>query len=62
LSQTLLTTQGFNQVGQKAFGTIALKVRLDNLYTDALFHVIDVDTSYNALFGHPWLHISKAIA
>jgi len=62
LSPTLLTIQGFNQVGQKALGTIALKVELDNLYTDALFHVIDADTSYNALLGRPRLHTSKAIA
>jgi len=62
LSLTLLTIQGFNQVGQKALGTIALKVELDNLYTDALFHIIDVDTSYNALHGRPWLHTNKAIA
>ena len=32
LSLTLLTIQGFNQVGQKTLGTIALKVELDNLY------------------------------
>ena len=49
-------------MGQKVLGTVALKVELDNLYTDALFHVIDVDTSYNALLGRPWLHTSKAIA
>ena len=49
-------------MGQKALGTVALKVELDNLYTDALFHVIDADTSYNALLGRPWLHTSKAIA
>jgi len=62
LSPTLLTTKGFNQVGQKSLGIVALKVELDNLYTDALFHVIDADTSYNALLGRPWLHTSKAIA
>lgn len=62
LSPTLLTIQGFNQVGQKALGTIALKVELDDLYTDALFHVIDADTSYNALLGRPWLHTSRVIA
>ena len=62
LSPTLLTIQGFNQVGQKALGTIALKVELDNLYTDVLFHVIDADTSYNALLGWPWFYTSKAIA
>ena len=60
LSPTLLTMQGFNQVGQKTLGTIALKVELDNLYTNALFHVIDADNSYNALLGRPWLHTSKA--
>ena len=49
-------------MGQKALGTVALKVELDNLYIDALFHVIDADTSYNALPGRPWLHTSKAIA
>jgi len=51
LSPTLVTIQGFNQVRQKALDTIALKVKLDNLYTNALFHVIDADTSYNALLG-----------
>ena len=54
--------QGFNQVGQKALGTIAWKVELDNIYTDVLFHVIDANTSYNALLGQPWLHTYKAIA
>jgi len=49
-------------VGQKALGTIALKAKLDNLYTNALFHVIDTDTSYSALLRRPWLHTSKAIA
>ena len=45
LSPILPTIQGFNQAGQKALGTIALKVELDDLYTDAFFHVINADTS-----------------
>ena len=49
LSPTLLTIQGFNQVEQKVLGTIALKVKPNDLHTDALFYVIDVGTSYNAL-------------
>jgi len=49
-------------VGQITLGTIALKVGLDDLYTDALFHVIDANTSYNTLLGLPWLHTSKPIA
>ena len=39
-----------------------MKVELDDLYVDALFHVIDADTSYNALLERPWLHTSKVIA
>jgi len=62
LSQPLLTIQGFNLMGKKALGTIALKVELDKLYTDAVFHVIDTDTSYNDLLEQPWLRTSQAIA
>jgi len=62
LSPTLLTIQRFNLVWQKALGTIALKVEIDGLYTDAFFYVIDADTSYNALLGWPWFYTSKAIA
>ena len=61
LSPTMLTIQGFNQVGQKAMGTISLKVVMEDLYTDTLFHVIDANTSYNALLGRPWLHSSKSL-
>ena len=49
-------------MGEKALGAIALKVELDDLYTDVLFHVIDADTSYHALLGRPRLHTSNAIA
>ncbi|KAL8161731.1 hypothetical protein V2J09_013220 [Rumex salicifolius] len=52
--------QRFNQVGQRAMGSIALKVMNDDIYKDALFHLIDADTSYNALPGRPWLHASKS--
>ncbi|CAL2227449.1 unnamed protein product [Prunus armeniaca] len=56
LSPSMLTIQGFNQLGQKAMGSIALQMEIGDLYSDALFHVIDADTSYNVLLGRPWLH------
>ena len=34
-------------------GTISLKVEIGELYFEALFHVIDADTSFNVLLGHP---------
>ena len=49
-------------MSQKALGTIALNVELDDLYTDALFYIIDASTSYNALLGQLQLHTSKVIA
>ena len=56
LTPSMLTIQGFNQVGQKAMGSIVLQMEIGELYSDALFHVIDADTSYNVLLGRPWLH------
>jgi len=61
LTPTCLTIQGFNQVGQKAMGTIILKVTIEDLSTDVVFHVIDANTSYNVLLGRPWLHNSKVV-
>ena len=49
-------------MGQKALGIIAFKVKLDHLYMDALFHVIDVKTFYSALFRWLWLYNSKDIS
>ena len=56
LSPSMLTIQGFNQIGQRAMGTIALQMEIGELYSDAFFHVIGTDTSYNVLLGRPWLH------
>ena len=56
LSPSNLTIQNFNQVGQRAMGTISLKVEIGELYSKALFHVIDADSSYNVLLGRPWIH------
>ncbi|KAI5317216.1 hypothetical protein L3X38_036923 [Prunus dulcis] len=47
---------GFQSSRTKAMGTIALQMEIGELYSDALFHVIDADTSYNVLLGRPWLH------
>ena len=37
-------------------GSISLKVEIGKLYSEALFHVLDVDTSYNVLLGCPCVH------
>ena len=37
-------------------GSISLKVEIGELYSEALFHIIDANTSYNVLLGCPWVH------
>ncbi|KAI5323157.1 hypothetical protein L3X38_032229 [Prunus dulcis] len=56
LSPSMLTIQGFSQLGQKVMGSIALQMETGDLYSDSLFHVIDADTLYNVLLRCPWLY------
>jgi hypothetical protein len=43
--------QGFNQRGQNAIGKIRLAIHMEDMVSNALFHVIDVKTTYNMLLG-----------
>ncbi|XP_038717270.1 uncharacterized protein LOC120010560 [Tripterygium wilfordii] len=61
LSKSKLTIQGFNQKGQRAIGTVRLKIEMDDLISSALFHVIDSKTSYELLLGRVWLHENGVI-
>ena len=56
LSPSSLTIQNFNQIRQIAMGSISLKVEIGELYSEALFRIIDANTSYNVLLGCPWVH------
>ena len=56
LTSSILTIHGFNQAGQRVMGTITLQMEIGELYSKAVFYVIDAPTSYNLLLGRPWLH------
>ncbi|KAL0293164.1 UNVERIFIED_CONTAM: hypothetical protein Sradi_6953900 [Sesamum radiatum] len=56
LSNSHLMIQGFNQGGQRAVGIIRMQLTMEDMVSTALFHVIDVKTSYNMLLDRPWLH------
>lgn len=56
LSHSRLMIQGFNQGGQRSIAIIRLDLLIDDMPSNALFHVIDAKTSYNMLLGRPWLH------
>ncbi|XP_028549412.1 uncharacterized protein LOC114579342 [Dendrobium catenatum] len=46
----------FNEKGQKTLGSFMLPLVFGELHMVAKFNVIDVDISFKALLGHPWLH------
>ncbi|KAL0410878.1 UNVERIFIED_CONTAM: hypothetical protein Slati_3677500 [Sesamum latifolium] len=56
LTSSRLMIQGFNQGGQRALSIIRMNLLMDDMFSTALFHVIDAKTSYNMLLGRPWLH------
>ncbi|KAK4404378.1 hypothetical protein Sango_0806400 [Sesamum angolense] len=49
-----LMIQEFNQGGQRALGIIRMNLLMEDIFSTALFHVIDAKTSYNMLPGQPW--------
>ncbi|KAF9665074.1 hypothetical protein SADUNF_Sadunf16G0084300 [Salix dunnii] len=46
-----LMIQGFNQGGQNAIGKIRLAMHMEDMESNALFHVINAKTTYNILLG-----------
>ena len=56
-----LVIQGFNQNEQRPMGKIRLQTKFGDIKEDTEFLVIDMDTSYNALLGPPWVHNHHAI-
>ncbi|KAB5519780.1 hypothetical protein DKX38_024099 [Salix brachista] len=57
-----LMIQGFNQGGQNAMGKIRLAMHMEDMESNALFHVIDAKTTYNMLLGRPWIHENGIIS
>ncbi|KAB5563764.1 hypothetical protein DKX38_003818 [Salix brachista] len=57
-----LMIQGFNQGRQNAIGKIRLAMHIEDMESNALFHVIDAKTTYNMLLGRPWIHENGIIS
>ncbi|NAU33234.1 retroviral-like aspartic protease [Klebsiella pneumoniae] len=56
LTSDKMMLRGFNDKGQRALGSVTLLLEIGELKTEAKFHIIDSETSFNALLGRPWLH------
>ena len=61
LSATQTTIYGFNANVTHPLGKIKLKCQIGDLKSEVTCYVIDADTSYNLLLGHPWIHANDII-
>jgi hypothetical protein len=61
LSDEKVIIHSFNQNSQKAMGAITLNLQCRSMKAPTKFYVIDAETSYRALLGHPWLHNNQVI-
>ena len=62
LSQSRLMIQGFNRDRQRALEKVRLELFIDDMESNALFHVIDAKTTYNMLLGRPWIHQNGVVS
>ncbi|KAL0283538.1 UNVERIFIED_CONTAM: hypothetical protein Sangu_2883000 [Sesamum angustifolium] len=56
LTNSRLMIQGFNQEGQKALGIKRMNLLMEDMFSIALFHIIDAKILYNMLLGRPLRH------
>ncbi|XP_019266047.1 PREDICTED: uncharacterized protein LOC109243561 [Nicotiana attenuata] len=56
-----ITLTGFNNAVERTSGEIMLPVLAGGVTLKTTFHVINQETAYNAIIGHPWIHAMRAI-
>ena len=47
---------------QHTLGHVSLDLRVGPIRVHTLMHVMDGDTSYHVILGHPWLKAHKVVA
>ncbi|XP_019260264.1 PREDICTED: uncharacterized protein LOC109238286 [Nicotiana attenuata] len=52
---------GFNNAIERTSGEIVLPVLAGGVTLEMTFHVMDQDTTYNAIIGRPWIHAMRAL-
>ncbi|XP_075101699.1 uncharacterized protein LOC142177131 [Nicotiana tabacum] len=57
--QRCITLTSFNNAVERTSGEIVLPVLARGVTLETTFHVIDQDTTYNAIIGCPWIHVCE---
>nr|XP_009798916.1 PREDICTED: uncharacterized protein LOC104245058 [Nicotiana sylvestris] len=56
-----ITLTGFNNAIERTSGEITLPVLVGGVTLETTFHIMDQDTTYNAIIGRPWIHDMKTV-
>ncbi|XP_019257771.1 PREDICTED: uncharacterized protein LOC109235984 [Nicotiana attenuata] len=56
-----ITLTGFNNAVERTSGEIVLPVLAGGVTLKMTFHIIDQDTTYNAIIGRPWIHAMRSV-
>ncbi|XP_070004456.1 uncharacterized protein [Nicotiana sylvestris] len=56
-----ITLMGFNNAVEQTSGEIVLPVLAEGVTLETTFHIMDQDTTYNAIIGRSWIHAMRAI-
>ncbi|XP_019259243.1 PREDICTED: uncharacterized protein LOC109237391 [Nicotiana attenuata] len=61
IMQRCITLTGFNNAVERTSGEIVLPVLAGGVTLETTFHVMNQETTYNAIIGHSWIHAMRAI-
>jgi len=56
LDPNIITIKAYENAERESVGTIHLPIMVGPVMRQTLFHVIDLDLTYNILLGRPWIH------
>ncbi|XP_019251347.1 PREDICTED: uncharacterized protein LOC109230288 [Nicotiana attenuata] len=56
-----ITLTGFNNAIERTSIEITLSVLAGSVTLETTFHIMDQDTTYNAIIGRPWIHSMRTI-
>ncbi|XP_075080059.1 uncharacterized protein LOC142165392 [Nicotiana tabacum] len=56
-----ITLMDFNNVVELTSGEIMLPVLAGGVTLETTLHIVNQETAYNAIIGHPWIHSMRAV-
>ena len=61
LEQNQVNVREFDSVQRYTLGEVNLTIQMGPTEFEAMFQVLDIDTSYNLFLGRPFIHMAGAV-